>query len=198
MKDRLINTLMLIVLFCAVLSLASCKSKSKEKNDSDTSKTDPVLSKVEAERAPTNEELEDFATAEARNMHFAYNKFIESHPTSPLVLKAYEKLKKFGSLTAKEDILIPIADLTSKYHWNSQTVLWKWGNDLSGVQMSGGSVMLLSEKTVNPIYGVPFAFGFEGYCFGNICFGNLQIQGRCTFESEGLRLQKDTILFYPL
>jgi len=137
-----------------------------------------------------------FAKAQALGMHFAYKKFAATHASSPFAFKAKRKLLGFGKLTVEKSTLIPTADLTGKYGWNGEELLWKWGEDAAGLQTSGGT-FFLSRNTVDPKFGIRFEMGFGGSGFGSLCIGNLQFRGRCVFEEDGLRLAPKSLLIYP-
>jgi len=160
---------------------------------------DKAIDSLITKKPPSPQDRLDYAATEFRDMHFAYSNFAKSHARSPLGFKASRELLKFGKLTAEKDCLVSVDDLRSKYNWDGLKRVWQWSDEvLSGIQMRGGSVVFLSKEAVDPIYGIPFHFGFGGDGFGKICIGNLQIEGRCRFEKDGLRLYQSTTLIYPL
>lgn len=106
-------------------------------------------------------------------------------------------ISEYKTLIANKKIIIPITDLKAKYNWNGQEILWKWGDTLSGIEMSSGSVMFLAPSATEPSRGIPFQMGFGGKGFGQICIGNLKVEGSVTFIKDGLLLQKGTKLMYP-
>jgi len=144
--------------------------------------------------------VEDSAYARARalDMHFLYAAYVQKFPNGSYVDSAMQRVDQYGHFFAAEDTFIPLTDLRSIYHYDDSDILWKWDADLAGSEMSNGSMFMLSDDTASPDYAIPFSFGFDGNCFGAICLGNIQIDGRFSTTREGLELKKGSRMIYPL
>lgn len=93
---------------------------------------------------------------------------------------------------AVEDTPISAEQLRTVFGWDGGEIVWKWSDRMSGIELTNGSVYALGPGTVDRRRGVPFEMGFRGEGFGDLCVGNLQVEGPLAFTSAGVRLHKGT------
>jgi hypothetical protein len=95
------------------------------------------------------------------------------------------------------DIKISVLDLTQKYHWDGQEVLWRLNKTFAGMTTANGSLHILSMDAVNEDSGIPFGWGSNAKTFGQLCLGNIEVVGEAKFLKDGLLLTKGSHLNYP-